>query len=67
MKKIIINSCEECPFKGQGGDFGEIAYIPHCKKSKHKDLPYTEYSSGGVVTASGTDEIPEWCPLEDAS
>lgn len=66
MKKLIIDKCRNCPFVGHGGGFGNIAYIPSCGKSRGKELPYTEHASGGRITAHVTDEIPEWCPLDNA-
>lgn len=65
MKKLIIDKCENCPFIGRGGSFGNIAYIPNCGKMNGRKLPYTEHASRGMVTARPTEQIPEWCPLED--
>lgn len=66
MKKLIIDKCDNCPFVGHGGGFGNIAYIPVCEKMKHRELPYTEHASSGRITAHSTGEIPKWCPLSDA-
>jgi len=65
---IRINSCSsECPNWGHRGGFGTPAYVPVCKVG-NKDLPYTlDYSPKGGVVATGTGEIPGWCPLEHAS
>lgn len=69
MSRVIrINSCSsECPNWGHRGGFRTPAYAPVCNL-RNKDLPYTLADSpkGGVV-ATGTGEIPEWCPLEHAS
>ena len=67
MKKILVDKCTNCPFVGHAGGFGKIAYIPVCGKERGRQLPFTETSSGGRVTAHGTDEIPDWCPLENCA
>jgi len=64
MKKIIIKTCVECPHKEHKGGFGAVSYIPVCRKD-NKNLPYTVHVSYGIITASATGVIPEWCPLEN--
>ena len=64
-RKIVITSCEVCPYRGHKGAFGSIGYIPKCSKA-NKELPYTTglSQSGKSVVATPTNVIPEWCPLE---
>lgn len=64
MKKIVINSCSACPHKDHKGGFGQVSYVPVCRKV-NRELPYTVGVSLKVVTASMTGDIPDWCPLED--
>ena len=66
MKRLTIENCNECPFVDHKGGFGNVAYIPVCKRVGRKELPYTEHASNGRITARCTGVIPEWCPLEDA-
>ena len=73
-RKIIITKCSECPNVCHKGAFGRVSYIPCCHLAHGRELPYTksvrEPLSGyrgnnySTITATGTDEIPEWCPLE---
>ncbi len=65
MKKLLIETCEECPFITHGGGFAQISYIPKCLRNQNKILPYTEHASKGRITARVTNEIPDWCKLED--
>lgn len=65
MKKIVINKCSSCPHIDHGGGFGQIAYIPVCGLNHRGNLPYTKHVSGNQIVATGTDVIPDWCPLEN--
>jgi hypothetical protein len=61
---IRIKTCKECPYLGHKGAFGEIAYVPVCRKSG-KELPHTLGAGHKhVPLALGTNAIPEWCPLD---
>lgn len=66
-KKIIIKSCNECPYTNHKGSFHRVSYIPYCIKIKRKDniLPYSINDSYNFLSASPTWVIPKWCPLED--
>lgn len=70
-KKIVINTCLGCPYRGYRGDtlkYGKIAEIPRCERA-YKWLPYetnlTFINNRAVTTATPTGKIPDWCPLED--
>ncbi len=63
-KVIVIDKCSICPNTDHKGAFGKISYIPVCRLAR-KSLPYEVVRNGTCVTASRTDIIPEWCPLED--
>lgn len=52
-----------CPHKDHRGAFGQIAYIPCCRKVS-RNLPYRETAQRGSVHAVGTGVIPDWCPLQ---
>lgn len=62
-RKIVINRCSECPHRQHRGGFAKMSYVPQCGKNK-QELPYAVNESYGVITASPTDAIPDWCPLE---
>lgn len=63
-RKIVIATCDQCPHQSHGGGFGAVAYIPWCSKAK-RELPWTPTANRhGRCTAVATDEIPDWCPLE---
>lgn len=67
-RKIVIRSCDECYSKDHKGAFGQVRYIPTCRKTG-KDLPYTTSSSiqrnnAVFINAIYTGAIPDWCPLE---
>lgn len=66
MKKITQKTCRGCIHNEHGGGFGNPAYIPICNLSK-KTLPYivAPSASGRRTVASPTDEIPNWCELEN--
>lgn len=68
-KKIVINSCDECPRMDHSGRFTPGGAYPICRHSevlrtkgnhwKHRILPY--YMSNRAYTG----DIPEWCPLDE--
>lgn len=60
---IRVTSCGGCHFKGHTGDFGNVAYIPHCSHSG-KTLPYTKVVSDNRIIARLVEGIPDYCPLE---
>lgn len=64
MKKITVDSCENCMHRGHKGGFGNPGYVPKCDKVS-KELPYTVGSSGKQVIAKVKPGIPKWCPLEN--
>ena len=58
MKKIIINSCNECPhFKPKALDGYDDSYEANCK---HPDVD----TEGWVVKIKNICTIPSFCPLE---
>ncbi|WGH24457.1 hypothetical protein EAb13_CDS0039 [Acinetobacter phage EAb13] len=65
-KKIVINSCEDCPHKDHRGGYGNPSYVPCCRL-KNKNLGYkVEVNSRLTGTTAVYDgKIPTWCPLED--
>lgn len=63
-RKIAIKTCIECPHKGHKGGFATISYVPKCGYTG-KELPHGIGKSGGIVVASPTGVIPDWCPLEE--
>jgi len=62
-RKIEIDTCLVCPHKAHRGEFGKISYVPVCGKEQRKELPYTTEKSHGIVHASPTGKIPDWCTL----
>lgn len=68
MKCIPIPSCAECPHRDHKGGFGEVAYVPVCRRV-NKELPHTvgtrKTTMGYRMIASQVEGIPEWCPLPD--
>ena len=60
MKKITVDSCENCMYRGHKGGFGNPGYIPKCNKVT-RELPYTVEGTVANVKPG----IPKWCPLED--
>lgn len=68
-RKIVIHSCEDCPYKSHKGGFGRVMYIPCCDKNHRKNLGYksevqTTLRSQNIV-AVYDGKIPTWCPLEE--
>lgn len=60
---IKIESCEECPYLGHLGAFGDVAYKPLCQKS-NKTIPYSVTGDNCTrVRAVIKKEIPSWCSL----
>lgn len=66
---LIIKNCAECPYMKLSWFTG----VPGCRKAD-RELPYTPvpHMTVGVRGGSYTekklsDEIPEWCPLAEAS
>lgn len=64
MKYIEVQDCSHCPHFETLGGFGQIAYIPYCKKMQ-KRLPYTEHADRGRIFARVKPGIPKQCPLPD--
>lgn len=64
-KVIIIESCLECPNRGHGGGFANVAYKPYCNLMDRQSIPHTEHVSQGRIVAMANDGVPDWCPLED--
>lgn len=62
---IPVPVCSECPHRDHRGAFGDVAYVPFCRKA-NKELPY-ELGTGhrGRIIALSTNVIPDWCPLPD--
>lgn len=61
---LIIRTCKECPYRGaENNPRAKIQLKPYCELT-HKELPYTEFQSGGETVAIGLDSIPKWCPLD---
>lgn len=61
-RAIVINDCGTCPHRDHRGAFGDVSYVPCCRKA-NRNLPYTVHESRMGATASQTDGIPAWCPL----
>lgn len=60
---IKLGSCGTCPHRGHKGGFGAVAYIPVCRKA-NRELPWEPKGDrNGRVTATASDQIPDWCPL----
>jgi hypothetical protein len=64
-RKLVINSCTDCPNLHRSGGLGQIAYVPFCKvNGSSKELPYSKTVTGTMIVAVMYETIPEWCPLE---
>ncbi|RLA78346.1 MAG: hypothetical protein DRG78_15350 [Epsilonproteobacteria bacterium] len=66
-RKIVIESCNTCPFRDHKGAFGKVSYIPCCTKvDGRKVLPYIAEvgTNGKGLYAKASDKIPSWCPLD---
>lgn len=63
-RKIVLESCAECPYRDHRGGFGSPAYVPVCRKID-RNLPHTLAPNrrGTGCSAVPTNVIPEWCPL----
>ena len=68
-RKIVINSCRDCPHKDHSGRYTEGGAWPVCS---HHDVCYTIKDTSwkqrklpvdGNKTRVYTGEIPDWCPL----
>jgi len=70
MKKILIKRCSECPNIGYGPVFAEVAFIPRCEKAnqeiKYKEVEQRPAKKIRMIVAVPDEEIPDWCPLDDA-
>ena len=68
MRCINIKDCSACPNIGHKGAWGEISYIPVCRK-ENKELPFTTRVSDSVthrmIYATVKEGIPIWCPLDE--
>ena len=68
VKKITVTQCTGCPNRDHKGAFGQVSYVPVCRKLG-KVIPYTvtEQKTGlsTLLIASQKVDIPSWCPLED--
>lgn len=62
-RKIVIHSCNECPFKEEKSHYTLVAAIPMCKKANQL-LPYREETHSKRNIAIPLGDIPDWCPLE---
>ena len=69
MKHLIINSCDDCPYKSHSGGFGQVMCKPTCSRKGNKLLGYVETTQricrAVRIVAKYDGIIPEWCPLED--
>lgn len=63
MKKITINSCDQCPhYKTEDA---AVTRKPRCVRAK-QTLPYdVAFETYGRAVAQPTNQIPDWCPLDD--
>ena len=64
MKIIPVLSCRECPHSDHRGGFGQVAYLPVCRKA-NQEMPWEPVLNGTRVQAKQTVDIPDWCPLEE--
>lgn len=66
MKYIAIPDCEHCPHRDHQGGFGQVKYVPYCKKAR-RVLPHgvTYDDRSGRMYASLKPGIPSWCPLPE--
>jgi len=56
-RKIVVESCVECPNRGHKGAFGGVRYKPICREN-NRNLPYKTKEDFAIVK----DGIPSWCP-----
>ena len=76
-RKIVLETCSDCPYRDHKGAFGNPSCVPCCRHpaarredGMSRELPHT--LSEGKPMLSGekkfraipTYVIPKWCPLE---
>lgn len=66
MKMIPVNSCTKCPNLDHKGAFGFVAYVPVCRFANRTLPHWSKMNESGRAYAELIDQIPDWCPLEDA-
>ena len=70
-RKIVLETCSDCPHRDHKGAFGNPSCVPCCRHpaarredGMSRELPYTPSVDGTRIHAMATYVIPDWCPLE---
>ena len=63
-KKIVLETCANCPHRDHRGGYGAISCVPICR-AVGKELPYRLADNPSRAHAIPTHVIPDWCPLEN--
>ena len=64
-KKVVIESCEQCPYVSYKGDPNIVGYIHLCTKSNNEEIPYKVVTVSNVKYFDTSQNISIWCPLEN--
>lgn len=68
MKIIKVETCTTCPYRSCHPVKDEIVRVPYCihhDADRGNNLPFVLATKSIVATAAPTNNIPDWCPLED--
>jgi len=67
VRKIVITTCSKCPNRDHSGSFTQGGAKPICSgQFPSRELPYVASETRkGNPDRSPTNEIPDWCPLEE--
>lgn len=62
-RKLVIENCITCPYRGHKGGFNSPAYVPYCRQTQEL-LPYEVAMGKNFMVAQCLPGIPDSCPLD---